>query len=343
MKKILAVLLATLLVLVNVAALAENVNIIEKQKLPTKPESFELTKTYTTDGPTAINPADELEFTVSAAARTQSSEDFTTEQNTEKRYPVGIENVTVAQGDGDATITVTLPVYDLAGIYSYTINEVDTNKAGVEYLKDTLYLNVTVITNQETSALEVAGIAVHKGKVEGEKIDEFENKYTAGSLKISKTVTGNLGDRTKDFEFTVTFNAPKTGDELDVVNAIITVATPEGQDPLTTPATPVAISDWTDGKATKTFTLKHGQSVTFENIPQGVTYTVEETSVEALGYTTTATGDEGTIANAELTAAFTNDKGAIIDTGIELETLPFVLLMGIALVGVMALRRREDY
>lgn len=59
-----------------------------------------------------------------------------------------------------------------------------------------------------------------------------------------------------------------------------------------------------------TITLKHGQSVTLENLPDGATYTVEE--VEEIGYTTTMNDAESTIAEGPIVAgttaaaAFTN-------------------------------------
>ncbi|MBR4235735.1 MAG: hypothetical protein IKR85_06695 [Clostridia bacterium] len=366
MKRFLATMIAIMMLLVSVAALAEEggtegttegettttgVNILVDQDVPvaaTDSESFTLTKTYTVKGVTGVNPADTISFEVGKAARTKSSANFTADDNTEGKYAVTIADVDVAEGAKEVDFTVKLPVYDLPGVYSYTINEVDTNAAGVTYIADTLYLNVTIVTNQKTSALEIAGIAVHKATEDGEKIDDFENTYTAGSLTIDKTVTGNMGDRTLDFEFTVTFTAGTTGDEQDEVKAPITVTYPDGQEALATPATDVAVTDWTDGVATKTFTLKHGQSVTFNNIPSGVSYVVAETNPNTAdngyNYTVTPKGDTGDITDSAETASFTNDWDETPDTGIELETLPFALLMAAAFAGMMTLvvRRRKQ-
>ncbi len=373
MKKFLAIMMAIMMLLVSVAAFAEEgtetgseggtetggeggttsgaVNILEDQNVPvaaTASESFTLTKTYDVQGVTGVNPADKISFEVGKAARTKSSSNFTAAQNTENKYAVTIADVDVAIGDEEAEFTVVLPKYDLPGVYSYTINEVDTNAAGVTYIADTLYLNVTVVTNQTTSALELAGIAVHKGSEDGDKIDEFENIYTAGSLTVDKTVTGNMGDRTLDFEFTVEFTAGTTGDVQDVVNAPITVTFPDGQDDLTTAPEDIAVTDWDKGTAEVTFTLKHGQSVTFNNIPSGVTYTVTETNPNTTdngyNYTVDKEGDTGEITDSAETASFTNDWNETPDTGIELETLPFVVLMAAAFVGMMMLiaRRRKE-
>ena len=335
MKRFLATMIAIMMLLVSVAALAEEggtegttegettttgVNILVDQDVPvaaTDSESFTLTKTYTVKGVTGVNPADTISFEVGKAARTKSSANFTADDNTEGKYAVTIADVDVAEGAKEVDFTVKLPVYDLPGVYSYTINEVDTNAAGVTYIADTLYLNVTIVTNQKTSALEIAGIAVHKATEDGEKIDDFENTYTAGSLTIDKTVTGNMGDRTLDFEFTVTFTAGTTGDEQDEVKAPITVTYPDGQEALATPATDVAVTDWTDGP---------------------------NTADNGYNYTVTPKGDTGDITDSAETASFTNDWDETPDTGIELETLPFALLMAAAFAGMMTLvvRRRKQ-
>ncbi len=384
MKRFLAILIALMMLLVSVAALAEgpatdnqqqgetqtdsgntesgetdnveqdtvtttatDANILEEQKNgmvaandSTSPVTFTLTKNYTVAGVTGVNPADTLRFDVSGVTITNSSD------NTRTDYPVTIADVSVASGAEEADITVALPAYDLPGVYSYTIKEIDTNKAGVTYLADTLYLNVTVITDvNDSGKLKIAGIAVHKAAEDGTKIDQFDNTYTAGSLTVNKTVTGNMGDWTKDFTFTVTFTAGTTGTEQDTVNGVIS-ATFTGKDDntQTTAVSDVAIADWSNGTASKTFTLKHGDSVTFANIPKNVSYVVAETQ-DAEYDEPTKEGDTGTITDQAETASFTNNRELTPDTGITLETLPYVLLMALAVMGFVALRlrKREEY
>lgn len=358
MKKILAILLALVLVLANFAfamatsetgdgeggetpattegegeGAATAVDIAKElgNPAPAPAVSFELTKTYTLEGIDPVNPADELAFTVSDVTITNSSD------NTRTGYAVTIANVEVEEGAESATITVQLPVYDLPGVYSYEITEDDTGIAGVDYLEDTLYLNVTIASNEAKNALYIAGIAVHKGSDDGEKIDEFENTYTAGSLTVSKEVTGNMADYTKDFPFTVTFTIP----ENYKLGAPITISYPDGQDALTTVPAEIAVDS--TGEQTATFTLKHGQSVTFNNIPKDVAYVVEET--DSFDYTKSASGDSGTIADAAETAEFTNDWNITPDTGITLEALPYVLILTLVMAGaaLLVIRKREDF
>lgn len=119
------------------------------------------------------------------------------------------------------------------------------------------------------------------------QVAAFTNTREIGSLTISKTVVGNGGDPNKVFDFTVSFtNAPYTYPFVGSGGAA-------------------------DGTITsgQTIQLKHGQSITINDLPKGATYTVVEADYSAEGYTTTYSGDMGTIVVAESqVAAFTNTR-----------------------------------
>ena len=111
------------------------------------------------------------------------------------------------------------------------------------------------------------------------------NKYTSGSLKISKTVTGNPVVA-KDFEFTVKIYGADGKEIKDV---------------------PYSYTGNKTGTITSggTVTLAGGQNITIEGLPEGATYEVTETAMP--GYKTTKTGDTGTIVKNETAEAkFTN-------------------------------------
>ena len=106
----------------------------------------------------------------------------------------------------------------------------------------------------------------------------FTNTFNGGDLKVSKTVTGNSGDRTKNFNFTVTLDD----------------ATVNG-----------TYGDMTFTNGVATFTLKHNESKTATGLKEGIGYTVTE---EADGiHTTSKTGDTGTINKELQEAAFINN------------------------------------
>lgn len=234
-----------------------------------------------------------------------------------------------AAGNGDemtGTVTITLPTYTSVGIYTYTFNEVNRGTAGVTYRSEPITLKVTVLQG-ENGLIRVP--AIHAETEDG-KIDSFDNTYSAGSLTVEKIVTGNMGDRQKDFEVKVTFKAPVG----DTVKSNITY----GGDQTITP------EEWDEGTATATITLKHGDDVTFSNIPYGVEYTVVESNYD--GYTTTYINDEGKIETAETDATITNNKdGGVIDTGVFMDSLPYVLLLVGACAGLVVFfaRRRMTH
>lgn len=98
-------------------------------------------------------------------------------------------------------ITVTLPTYTNVGVYEYTLKEVARTTAGVAYHPGTIKLVVTVV-NGDNGNLRIA--AVHTETGDNEKSDTITNTYSANTLNVSKTVKGNLGDKSKYFEFKVT-------------------------------------------------------------------------------------------------------------------------------------------
>lgn len=224
-------------------------------------------------------------------------------------------------------ITVALPTYEHVGIYEYTLKEKeDKQTAGVTYYGNDIKLVVTVIQG-ENGKLRVA--AVHT-EAEGEKSDTFTNTYSAGKLNISKTVKGNLGDQSKYFEFKVTLTGEK-----GKTYAASSYAVSGGSNT----ANPTSIEI---GKET-TFLLKHGETISIANLPYGVSYTVTETAAD--GYTTTKSGDTGSVNADNQTAAFENSRNGEVDTGINLTTLPYILVFAgvIVIAGAAFITRRRKY
>lgn len=170
---------------------------------------------------------------------------------------------------------------------------------------------------------------------------DFVNTYThkAVKLTISKKVTGNMGDKTQEFGFTLTANGV-TGDLTDAV-------TTDGN---------IAVTN--NGNGIYSFSLSNGQAVTV-SLPYGTTYTVTENnpnkSGDSLNYTTTyKVGDQtgtGTTYTAtsgltsDTTVAFTNDKTmSSPDAGVNIgSSLPYAVGLGSVAAGaafLLAKRRR---
>ena len=314
MKKFIAILLALMLLGLSAASLAEG---------NTDMTSVTVTKVYKLVG-AGSSPAET--FTLEQVGASVTSGEATVAPNlgtiTGATFEAGAATKDGAKGE----ITIALPTYDKVGVYEYTLREVAGTTAGVTYYGSDIRLVVTVINDEKTGNLRVA--AVHTESVGGEKSDTFANTYSAGTLKVTKTVTGNLGDKSQYFEFKVTL----TGEEgKTYANSYAVRGGSNAGNP----------SSIEIGKEA-TFYLKHGDTLSIENLPYGVSYTVTE--IEAEGYTPTMEGNSGSIDAPEQTAAFTNDRTTTVDTGITTDSLPYVLLLGIVVLAgaVLFVKRRAN-
>ena len=150
------------------------------------------------------------------------------------------------------------------------------------------------------------------------------NTLQTMEVTIKKVVAGNFGVHTKDFAFTVTSDkALNAGTGYELSNS----------------------------NKTATFTLQHNGSVTLK-VQAGATLTIAETNAQ--GYTMSLAADKGevpgnryTVSENDATITVTNTKDTEVDTGITLDSLPYILLLVLAVLGGIFFlakhkRRRED-
>ena len=161
----------------------------------------------------------------------------------------------------------------------------------------------------------------------------FTNRLKTTSFSVSKQVAGNLGDRDQEFAFRArlytgdpgnggsftAFPAPGTGDGYAL----------------------------RDGEAH--FQLKHGQTILLDDLPVGVWVTVTEELAE--GYETTyklgeSTGTGRTVQIEMLTEpvplSFTNTREVLINTGVHLDTIPYLLMTAAGTLPLMRRRRKKE-
>ena len=330
MKKLIALLLAMTMVLgMGATVMAADG---DQQGVST----ITITKTYK-DKNGGKSPAETFGFsTLSCESVTDAAEDVTKDN-----APIPtIGTVAFTEGEATAagtekTATITLPTYTSVGIYTYKFNEAipTTKTAGVTYNEEDLYLVVTVI--EQNGKVRVAAVHCEGGHEPGEygvdpKTDKFENTYESGTLAVSKTVTGNMGDQSKYFDVTVTFTAASG----EAINSTITYTGGQYAQPVTV------------ANNTATIKVKHGDTVTFANVPEGVTWRVEEADYtgEGVGYDapTYSTQTDTMAAGGEATCTITNNKEQTIDTGINMDSLPYFVIIGIvAAVAVAFFMKRR--
>lgn len=262
-------------------------------------------------------------------------------------------NAGTATAEGvTGNITITLPEYTKVGVYEYILKEDSTNKtAGVSYFEGSIKLVVSVV-NGTNGQLRVAAVHTEgydaQGNYLGTKRDTFTNTYVANNIAVTKTVEGNLGDKTKEFGFTIDFE--RADNESAPTGITYTVD-----------GVPNTVAFGENGKAQVKFTLKNGQTLNFVNVPKSVKYTVTEDDYTDMndptkGYTTTVSVNGGnsttsltsnaqTMTEEAATVAFTNTKGATIDTGVILDNAPYIAMLAIVAIGGVALmlnKRRRD-
>ena len=156
------------------------------------------------------------------------------------------------------------------------------------------------------------------------------------TVNIKKIVTGNMGDKSKAFHF-----------KVSVINRNINL--------------PFNIGE-TQYSGSADITLSDNQTTMVTKVPVGATVTITENDYSGSRYTTSYTigGFDSTIGNTakisniqqlnedENTAhevTFTNNKVAIPDTGLDLNTTPYILVLGIVVAGagVLLFGRRKRW
>ena len=282
---------------------------------------------------------------------TKSSE---TDANAERMLPTF-----TADADADATnggsIVMNVPNYTKVGVYTYQVKEKDGDTLGMTYDPKTYTLQVIVGNKIENDQIVAGGEKVcYVTMLDGTtKQNSVKNTYNAGTLNITKTVQGNMGDRSTDtkFDFVATFKVP-TGKTLrsDIV-------LPEGY-----------TINWNSTKTegTVNFKLSHNETFSVQNLPKDIEYSVVEMNGKAAlannAYITNAAGENtyqvsydnfvnGTVGTTEMTdenviaTNITNTWGSTIDTGVILDNAPYILMLAVVAGGAMTLvikKRRED-
>jgi hypothetical protein len=201
----------------------------------------------------------------------------------------------------------------------------------------------------------------------------FTNEYTktnggtdpknSSTLNLSKTVAGQYASKTMYFVYSLTVTKPALVTGTPVYKAYVvdtatnTVVTSADNGATAGPDTYGSYINFSSGVATEV-KLKDGQKLVFIDTPVGTTYLVTETGT--LNYTPSAVvttdaatnsfsaganaalaipiqivGDVTTPGNINL-AAFTNTRGTVTPTGINLSEMPYVGMIVLAVVALGA-------
>lgn len=334
----------------HVSAVMAGVMVMSMTALPVFAEeisSVDLKKTVTTDGHT-FSPAATFSFQVATgeAGKVDNNTVYAgvegglvlTDGNDFNFTPAEDESV-AASYEKAGTITVNKSVFTRPGVYHYQVWEIvpETDKyEGMDYDEVVRDVYVT-IENGDNDTLEVTAVKVVK---EGEttKADElaFTNIYGEENnnedkvydLLITKSVTGNQGDKNADFSFTVKVDGAE-GERYQVIKT--------KQDGTTEESSVVSKAD------AATYTLKNGESLHLYGLTEGDTYTVNEEDYSEDGYTTTNGENTGNLTANGVEITVINDKNVGAATGLAMSVAPYVLMLCAAgAAGGMFLRRKKE-
>lgn len=327
--------------LAMVLAMAVSVFAVNASAAETGVDQLTITKNVPT-GTNVHAPNTTFAFTVEAGEAGLKYDDYDVIQGAAGDWtmgaPVSVTKASQTATTATGTTTMTLNrTYTAPGIYSYKVVETAGDYDGIKYSTDGKNVLVFVEYDEATNAYvvkkavvvtiadKVATVAEAKGDL------TFTNEYETHKLTVTKKVEGNLGDRSKKFNFTITITSADgvVGEKYWVVPNGGT-----GYD-VTTAANE-------DGTVTATVTveLADAQSVEIYGLSPEDSYDVTEAATE---YTISYDGNKsGAMGNADKTTIVTNTKNTSTPGGVIMTIAPYALMLVVAgAFAVVFLSRRN--
>ncbi|MCH3972153.1 MAG: VWA domain-containing protein [Oscillospiraceae bacterium] len=149
----------------------------------------------------------------------------------------------------------------------------------------------------------------------------FTNQYSQPTLTVKKVISGKMSETNKEFTFTLTLSKDGKAytDALKGGNTMLAA----------------------NSNGTYTFKLKGGNSISLV-LPYNYSYTVTEDKNDNKDYTTTIVASDSNHVDIEVpsvngqiasdqTLTYTNEKEAVVPTGVSSNTAPYAVICGIAL------------
>lgn len=269
--------------------------------------------TYTISG---LNAGETYDYTVVGEAKTATA-------STE-----GIINGAAEIADNESIIFTNLPVGA-----NYSVSENENYKDGNGFFtgKWDVVEGVEVVPTSKTLG-------------ENGATHTMTNTFTYNNtLNVKKLITGtgSYDDASNPFKVKVTITGMAEGKSYTMKNG-------------TTDVKEATVND--EGKLIfDDVAIRDGETLSIAGLPQNVSFTVEETNAQGYDATYVNTADptkketgsiSGNITNADVTIEITNNKDVPIETGVALDTLPYVLVLALAGAGLVMMiarkRRVED-
>lgn len=299
--------------------------------------TFEFTKVLNVEEGVKVPPA-EFNFTVETGVAIYNAEKNI---NVDAGVPGDISvNKAEFTAKGSSTQQVAIDFskvnFVAPGNYHYVLKESKGDQPGIKYDETSYDLYVTVAYGKDDTLVITNYTMIDPSdKTESKKDGKIINTYETSNLTLKKEVTGNQGDKNKEFTFTVNITnaVPGTVYAVDLTNA--------------KDAGDTELTVGTEGTVTATYNLSNGENVVIKGLTEKTSYTITEKDYSDVGYTTTTPENaNGTIADDDVSVTFINNKQGTVPTGILLETAPYMILGAVVLAGIVVLfvtRRRRSH
>ncbi|MBR5418909.1 hypothetical protein IK110_01525 [Candidatus Saccharibacteria bacterium] len=252
----------------------------------------------------------------------------------------------------DCSFNLTGLTFPKVGDYAFEIYELSTNDP-VNFPLDTkryeAYFHVyneVDENNSPTGGLRVVMDDYLYDVEAGGKVGmaaNFSSEAGYSYISLSNTVTGMAAETDKYFKYKVDFDGIVDGTKISVA----------GQDANVAGGRLAIVDEYTVGDGDLFVYLKHGQEITigrYENgdvsaneLPQGASYTITKVDTGD-GYTTeidgaAVTSTEKTVAAMDNRTVVTNNKEAVVGTGVYVNVLPFAAVAVLSLSGLVVARK----
>lgn len=364
-KKLLSVILATMLLLcMATTAFAAPTPIDNTAIDVSQTDTVQMvTKTWTAKSLSKMNDTEEFMFNLTYAGAEKINESIDTaipqlgglDMTFKTATITGTwkTNATAAGTKFSATESITLMelfsgiTFSAPGEYTFSLSEVAGSNENIRYSTATYTITVVVVYDVDAYDVPMDELSIisitTKDKYNIKSDLEFQNEPSElYDLTVSKTVKGMSANVDEYFAFAVTLTGVATG-TYEIT----------GGSHADNPAIITA------GEETVIY-LKHGESFVIHDLPLDTTYLIIEDNGDYEtshimnenrpidGYMAEGATAEGYILEGENICEFINTKTPPTITGYLMDVLPFVLLFGTALAGIVVFfvirrRRREDY
>ncbi len=229
--------------------------------------------------------------------------------------------------DKKGSLDVNLASFNHPGIYVYDLEVESSARKGLTNEASGKKYKLYLFIENKGNGLGLQGVNLYDEK-EKSKVSMFKAKFDTNALRVKKVVSGNQGDRTRDFGFSVLIQNDAHQDESTYQ---VFKKSQGGK-------SEVKLDSVVKKGQKFVFTLKDDEYVRIVGLSQDDHVEVVEEDANQNGYVTSyekqGLDDAGKVTSEEAVVTVTNSKEALVPTGVNDAVMPYVVVMGA--VGVVA-------